>query len=255
MNQPLPLLDQLISLAQLQELDIKIDSIKKSQSSLPAGLRTIDDALKKAKVTFDAKSNQIAELEKVNRQTQAAIDLNQDRMSRSTTKLETVQNTQEFQAASKEIEQLKKLHLNLEEQKKKLTGEIESLQKDFNSLQAQVEKLEADRGSQSNTLSGQNQAFLTDLNQLFSDRAKYLPLVELRLLAQYDRIRAARGGVGIVPAIAGRCKACNMIVPPQLYNELQRGTALHSCPSCNRILFVPSVPKDTVLDEPQVVNG
>ena len=46
------------------------------------------------------------EVEKVQRQTQAALDLNKDRLARANTKLESVQNSQEFQAANKEIDQL-----------------------------------------------------------------------------------------------------------------------------------------------------
>ena len=64
--------------------------------------------------------------------------------------------------------------------------------------------------------------------------------VEVRLLNQYERIRGARAGLGITAAVGGRCRACNMMVPPQLFNELQRGSALHSCPSCNRILYAMS---------------
>ena len=240
MNQPLPLVEQLKNLVHLQELDLKIDSLKKDKTSLPAGLKAIDDSLAKLRTTIETKKNQLNEIEKVSRQTQAALDLNQDRLSRSSTKMDAVQNSQEFQAASKEIDQLKKLNITLEEQSKKSKTETDAIRTEVSGLEEKLQKNQQERDAQFKVLSGQVNQVTADIDTLLSQRAQYSAHVESRILAQYDRVRAARNGLGIVPAVAGRCKGCNMIVPPQLYNEIHRGTTLHSCPSCHRILFVPS---------------
>ena len=81
--------------------------------------------------------------------------------------------------------------------------------------------------------------YKTDIDSLLAERAQFCSQVDQKILVQYDRVRGARGGIGIVPAVAGRCKGCNMMVPAQLYNEVQRALTLHSCPSCHRLLFVP----------------
>lgn len=240
MNQPLPLVEQLRSLEHLQELDLKIDALKKNQNSLPASLKTLDDSLNKVKFTLETKKNQVIELEKVQRQAQAALELNQDRLSRSNSKLEAVHNSQEFQAATKEIEQLKKLNITLEEQGKKSKTDLANTSQDVGLLTEQVQKLQKERDDQASVLLGQDSQFKTDIASLVAERAQFTSKVEARILSQYDRIRAARGGLGIVPAVGGRCKGCNMMVPPQLYNEVQKGTTLHSCPSCNRLLFLPA---------------
>ena len=239
MSQPLPLVEQLKNLECLQELDLKIDSLKKDQTSLPAGLRSIDELLSKLQNTMDLKKHQISEIDKAHRQTKAALDLNRDRLGRSNTKLEGVHNSQEFQAANKEIEQLKKLNGTLEEQDKKANVGLEVLQKEVATLTAEFEKLKGQRDSQATVLSGQDTQFKTDIATLMAERLKFSSKVEPKILSQYERVRPARGGLGIVPAIGGRCKGCNMMVPAQLYNEVQRGSTLHSCPSCHRLLFVP----------------
>jgi len=239
-SQPLPLAEQLRNLERLQELDLKIDSLKRDQNSLPAGLRSIDEQLSKLKSSLDLKKNQLTEAEKVQKQTHAALELNQDRLTRSNSKMEAVQNSQEFQAATKEIEQLKKLNVSLEEQSKKANQDIEALRKDVENLKNQHEKLQSDRDAQATVVSGQDHQFKNDIATLTQERTQFSSKVEARILSQYDRVRGARNGLGIVPAVGGRCKGCNMMVPPQLYNEVQRGTMLHACPSCHRILFVPT---------------
>ena len=250
MNQALSLVEQLKNLAHLQEVDLKIDSIKKNQESLPAGLKAADESMKKIQTLLSAKKNADAELEKSMKQTQAAWDLNQDRLTRSQSKLEAVQTSQEFQAVNKEIEQLKKLNLSLDEQRKKLSTEREVMIQELAQLEEQLKKLNQERDAQSQVLNGQNRQLRGDLDTLLSERTQFIQGVEGRLLSQYDRIRVARGGIGIVAAFGGRCKGCNMMVPPQLFNELQRGSALHCCPSCSRILYVAGAEQAVSASEP-----
>jgi predicted nucleic acid-binding Zn-ribbon protein len=238
-NQPIPLVEQLKNLEHLQELDLKIDSIKKSESGLPVALKALDDALNKLDGGLSLKKNLVSEMEKVQRQTQAALDLNTDRMSRSNAKLDGVQNTQEFQAANKEIEQLKKLNASLDEQTKKSVTDIEVAGKDILVLEEQFNKLKTERDAESAKISGQVGKHQSDITSLLAERKKFSTHVERSTLALYDRVRGARAGLGIVPTVGGRCKGCNMMLPPQLYNEVQRCTVLHCCPSCHRLLYLP----------------
>ncbi len=240
MSQPLPLKDQLKSLEQVQEIDLKIDQLKKSRSELPASLKATDDQLVKIKTSLTTKNNAVSEFDKVRKQTQAALELNTDRLTRSSQRLEGVQNSQEFQAVSKEIEQLKKLKDSLDEQIKKSVTDQETAGKDLETLQVEATKVQSERDAQNSVLSGQIGKLDNQIKELTGERNKIAVNVDPRTLAQYDRVRAQRAGLGIVPAIAGRCKGCNMMVPPQQYNEIHRGNVLHSCPSCHRILFVPT---------------
>jgi uncharacterized protein len=238
-TQPRPLREQMKALEHLQELDLKIDVLRKKKGSIPAALKALEDSFAKTRTAVDAKKNAITELEKVQRQTKAALDLNGDRMTRASTKLEAVGNSQEFQAANKEIEQLKKLNLTLEEQIKKSASDIEAGNKELVSLSENLEKAQNERDAQASALSSEGGKFDTEIAALVNERAQFVAQVDKRMLAQYDRVRVARGGLGLVPALGGRCKGCNMILPPQLYNEVQRASNVQACPSCHRLLFVP----------------
>ena len=239
MEQSLPLVEQLKTLERLQELDLRIDSLKKGQNSLPENLKQIDEALNKLKLNLNTKKTQFSEVEKVYKQAQAAFELNGDRLTRSNVKLESVQNSQEFQAATKEIEQLKKLNVSLEEQTKKAKQDLIQLEKEVATIGEQVEKLQTEREAQASVVTGKSNQFSSDISSLMVDRLTFSSRLGSRILSQYDKVRAARGGIGIVPAIGGRCKGCNMMLPPQLFNEIQKATILHTCPSCHRLLFVP----------------
>jgi predicted nucleic acid-binding Zn-ribbon protein len=214
--------------------------LKRDRNSLPANLKGIDDSIYKLRSVLGSKRDQASEIEKTQRQAQAALDLNRDRLARANSKLEAVQNTQEFQAANKEIDQLKKLNASLEDQGKKTVTDLEALKKDLEKLEEDQSVLQQERTAKEAVVQREENHFKSSIEYLMAERDKFSSNVETRILAQYDRVRGARAGLGIVPAVGGRCKGCNMVVPPQLYNEVQRGNALHSCPSCHRLLFVPN---------------
>jgi predicted nucleic acid-binding Zn-ribbon protein len=237
--QALPFREQVKQLEHVQELDLKIDQIKKSRDALPITLRELDQSLLRVKTNVETKKKAIEEIEKTIRQTKAALDLNNDRVTRSNARLEQVQNTQEYQAIQKELEQLRKMTLSLEEQSKKATIDLETSTKELGELTAQLETAQKEREAKASTVSVQTTEFESQIATLTEERKKYTSGVDPRILAQYDRVRVARAGLGFVPAVAGRCKGCNMVVPPQLYNEIQRGNTAHQCPSCHRLLFVP----------------
>lgn len=244
MNRILSLGEQLRALEQLQALDLQIDDLKRTQRSLPATLKSIEDSLSQLQDSAEVKKKQASELNQSQQQTRAALELNQERLTRAQAKLNEVQNTQEFQAATKEIDQLKKLDHALQEQALRLQEETTAIEMEWLVLDEQVQQLKKERDLQAAMLQGQNQQIQSDMTTLEVGRAQYLSQIEAKVLAQYNRVRIARKGLGIVPALGGRCRGCNMVVPPQLFNEIQRGISLHTCPSCHRILFVPipSVP-------------
>lgn len=243
MTQFLPLRDQLKTLEHIQELDLKIDNLKKNKAALPVSLKELDDSINKINSAMGVKKSALAEIEKVDRQTSAALDLNKDRMSRSSTKLDGVKNSQQFQAASKEIEQIKKLNATLEEQQKKSSQEVSGLQQEISVYMQQIEKIKQERDAKASLVSEQDGKLNADIAQLNSERGALAAQMEVKILNQYDRVRGARAGVGIVPATGGRCKGCNMVVPPQLFNQIQKGVDLYDCPSCHRILFVHQDPQ------------
>lgn len=234
----IPLREQLKALEHLQELDLKIDQLKKTKGGMPAALKALEDALAKAKAQVDTKKAASAEIEKNLRQSRAALEINNDRLGRSNARLEGVQNSNEFTAVNKEIEQLKKFATSLDEQIKKADQELQSVTKEIDALTEKQVKAQEERDAQAGALSAEGGKVDEQIGKLTAERAQFTVKVEVRTLAQYDRVRGARAGLGIAPAIAGRCKACNIMIPPQQFNELCKGTTLHSCPSCYRILFV-----------------
>ena len=67
--------------------------------------------------------------------------------------------------------------------------------------------------------------------------------VSPQVLKKYSSIKMKRG-LALAPVKNGTCQGCNMNIPPQLYNVLQRGQTVETCPSCHRIIYWEEIMKD-----------
>jgi hypothetical protein len=61
--------------------------------------------------------------------------------------------------------------------------------------------------------------------------------IEARLFKLYDTLREKRRGVGVFNVKNETCQGCFLNIPPQMYIEVQKNSALIQCPNCNRILY------------------
>lgn len=240
MNQAHPIKDQYRALETIQELDLKIDQVMEKKEALPAELKSLERDVLLAKKDFDDKTKRLEELEKAQRQAQAAIELNEDRMNRANKKLEDVSNSQEFQAANKEIDQLKKHNASLAEQLETGTNDVSAAQADIEASKAKLQAAETARDEVAAQIAGRDAELEADIARLREERKQYIGRVDARYMSLYQRIRSRRGGMGIAHAINGRCNACNMMLPPQSYNEIMKAKDISPCPSCQRLLCLPA---------------
>lgn len=230
--------ETLLKLEQVQELDLQIGVLQKKKNDMPARLAAYDTQISSLTIQLEEKKKIAEEIEKNLRQNQGALELNEDRAKRSQAKAEAIKTNQEFQAVQKEIEALKKNSTTISDNMTRLKAELEGAQKVASDIQAQIDEIAAKRTSESDKIGGETKEYDVELVRLNGLRAEAVVGIDVRYLSAYDRIRSGRvGGVGIVPAVAGNCKGCNMRIPPQIYNELQRCNELHMCPSCRRILL------------------
>jgi len=74
------------------------------------------------------------------------------------------------------------------------------------------------------------------------------------ILKKYGSIRMRRG-LAVVPVVKGTCQGCHMSIPPQLYNLLQRGTTVETCPTCARIIYWSDLMADKKLEADENTPG
>jgi len=115
----------------------------------------------------------------------------------------------------------------LEASVKTLGQETEDAQRVFLEFSANVERE-----------MGEARAKLAEFESLRAQRKR--SDIPDEALALYNRILGSREGVATAELDGRICQACYMEIPVNLVVRVQRGSELVQCPSCDRILFLPS---------------
>ena len=111
-----------------------------------------------------------------------------------------------------------------------IESEIDSKKKEYPQLSDRV-KAEKDLLQQE---SDQAKESLARLN---ADRSSLTKTIDPELLKKYNMVKDLVGNVAITAVKNAVCQGCNVNIPPQLYNELQRFETLMFCPHCQRIIY------------------
>jgi predicted nucleic acid-binding Zn-ribbon protein len=225
--------------AELKVMDDQLTSERSTLTGLKGSLKRLEDKLAVDRVAVGAMDKQRNELIADVRQMMTQLDHSREKMNRARTERET-------NAVQRELEELRKLIRDREDEIGKLTTDSDAQRVALEGTEGEAKKIQDELAARE----GDINSALTSLEKQRAEKQavrdeiiKRLPPV---LFRRYDAVRGKRGS-GIAQTTDGTCKACNMALPPQLFHRLRREPLLEQCPSCNRIIYYAppaAVPED-----------
>ncbi len=165
----------------------------------------------------------------------------QQQLERSREKLNRTRNEKESNAVQRELEETRKLLRDIEDAVGKRSLELDELRKNIIDHEEQEAGFVARLGETEGAISLKLQEIEKDRGEKARVRDEIAKKLPQTMLRKYDQIRAKRNS-GAARLEQGRCKACNMSIPPQLAQRIARADVLEQCPSCNRFLYIDSTP-------------
>ncbi len=227
----------MLDLYEIQKIDLGIRDVQKRLDEIPKDLRRLEsqtgdlkNEVDKTRLERDALLREVKTLEE-------NVTLENQKLKKWEARLAEIRNQREYLALSREIEGGKRQNRESEEKVQELKKRLAELEKKLGDMQTQVSTREGEATSERTKVDTDVNAVKEKLASETQRRDELLPKIPRPLLAKYDSIRAKRLGIGIVPVVGGLCQGCNMRIPPQLFNILQRGQTVEQCPSCQRIIF------------------
>ena len=226
---------RLVALQQV-ETDIKIN--KAAIENLPDKLAEIDAELNHAEEIVNKNEALLKDYSQKYRSYESDTEINRSKIKKSETKLESVKNNKEYQSSLKEISELKSKNSKIEDDMIQYLDKIDEIEHEIKSLNNDYKKIAERIKIKKNDLKNQVKNDEQELIQLYAERDKTLESVQKDLIKKFLMIQETQtNGVAIVQAKNSICCGCNMNIPPQMYNNLQRCNSLEFCPFCNRILY------------------
>ena len=229
---------QLKTLIDLQGVDTRIATLEAEAARLPKEIAAIHAAINAVKQEVDAAKASIDVTRKDQRAKEKDLEVAQGKRSKTEARLYEVKTNKEYSAVLVEIEEIKQEKGKIEEDilvlmesQERLAGEIKDAETRLKGRETQGKQ---DEGALQEKLRGV-EAELTGVRSERQELARQLPAP---VLADYDKLLRARGGLAIVQVVKPNlCGGCRMTVTPQRLQELRAQTALLPCESCGRYLY------------------
>lgn len=233
------------ALYELQQRDRQLTRLERKLQLIPRRLRELDDDIVKLETMLKAEGRKCEETRAFQRNQAQQLAEEEDMLRNSRAKMQQVKNPRELTALQREVEQTRRMATARAEEIEKIKQAVIDTETRIASVSTSLEQLKAQAGSEKERLLGQQGQVEGRIGKLRSGRGELTQKIERGLLRTYDRIRERVGGVAFVAAAEGRCTACKMHVPHQVYTQLRKGDEIPSCESCGRLLyFIGHFPKE-----------
>jgi uncharacterized protein len=229
---------QLQTLIELQGFDAKIAGLESEAARLPRQIEAIQAALSEARKAVETIKGKVDTTKKDLRTREKDLEVANVKRQKLEAKLYEVKTNKEYSAVLLEIEEAKQEKakteediLNLMEMQERLGVEIKEAEQRFKTREEQAKQDEA-------VVRKKLGAVEQELNIQRAERRSRAKDLPVGLLASYDRISKARGGVAVAAVTsAAVCGGCRVSIRPQAMQELRTSTGLILCESCGRYLY------------------
>ena len=215
--------------AQLKELNDALTQEREALRGKQSHLAGLDDRLQRSRKSTEEMERTRNDLMGELRQMSLQIDRSREKLSRCRTE-------REANAAQRELEELRKLYRDREQDIEKLEVLIGQAREESVNVSSERGTLASELGESESDVMGRLAETERSLTEKTSERAGLVSSVNPQLYRRYELIRK-RKGTAIAYTSNGTCSACHMQLQPMLFQTLLRGEEFGQCPSCNRILY------------------
>jgi len=229
---------QIPALIELQAYDSRIAALAGDAARMPRQIEAIRTALAEAKKTQDALRLRVEATKKDLRTKEKDLEVVTTKRAKSEARLWEVKNNTEYSAVLAEIETIKQEKargeeeiLGLMELQERLAVEVREAEATFTAREEQARRDEA-------VVREKLAAVEQELAVLRAERESRAREIGRPLLAEYEKILRARGGLAVTTVgSASVCGGCRMSIRPQALQELRSGSSLTVCEHCGRYLY------------------
>jgi len=229
---------QLKTLIDLQGVDTRIAAHEAEAARLPKEIAAIHAEIETAKKDMDAGKARLDAAKKDQRTREKDLEVVQAKRSKTEGRLYEVKTNKEYSAVLAEIEEIKQEKGRVEEEILVLMESQERLTADIKDAEGRYKTRETQGKQEETALQEKLRAVEADLALVRSERAELARQLPAPVLADYDKLLKARGGLALAQVVKPNlCGGCRMTVTPQRLQELRAQSALLPCESCGRYLY------------------
>lgn len=226
----------LAKLIDLQEADREIARLRAEIAALPKKVAEIEQKLATSKERAEAARAALKADEAGRRRHEGDIQALQQKISKYRDQMLSVKTNQEYKALTDEVEYAQRQIQQLEDKILELMldtdtrqGALQQAESDLKAHTAEIEKEKTEVRART----AEDERTLAE----WQEKRKHLRgAIDPDTLRHYDRVLKFRGSA-IAEAQNHKCSGCQVMLRPQVYNDVRSNEKIIMCDSCHRILY------------------
>ena len=224
-------------LIELQEIEQRSAAVQSILDAHPRKIETLDGRLKAAETDIAEAKSGLSDLQKTYREQEAEAKHLLSRIAKSEEKLRSVKTNKEYQSSLKEIDEIKAQHSRIEDRMIEILDEMDA-------AEASISAKKKDHEGEAELIREEKAQLIQEFEQKKSELEKLSQAhqavtaeIDGLLLKKYNSVKHVTGTTAVAAVKNAVCLGCNVNIPPQMFNELQRFDKLFFCPFCQRIIY------------------
>jgi len=229
--------EQIDNLVKLQRIETESNGIKLILSNVTQRLDSLSSSFSEFEQTTKDEELKLDELKKSYRLYKSDIEMNISRLKKSQERLGTIKTNKEYHSLLKAIEDIKAINSQIEDKQFECLEQMENVERVLSDRNNEYKELSEQVNKEKQTIAYETKENNKRLAELDTELKRFSGEIEPELLNIYLTVRDKAGGIAVAPVMDSVCYVCNMNIPPQMYNDLQRCDSLKFCPNCQRIIY------------------
>jgi predicted nucleic acid-binding Zn-ribbon protein len=227
-----------LGLYRLQQVDSQIDQIQARLKAIQQVLEN-DAELRLARDSSAAAGTRQHEAERLLKLSESEVEKQRIKIEQTEASLYggRVHNPKELQDLQKDAASLKRHLETLEERQLEAMVAVESAEKDLQTAQTGLERVQSQIKEQNRDLTVEGESLRRDLERLSSERQAVVRDIATQALSDYEQLRRQKRGIAITTVADNACEACGTTLTASQQQSARSTSQLFHCPTCGRILF------------------
>lgn len=231
---------EIASLLKVQEEDIKISSLRREKELLPQELNAFKAKVQDLEAGLKTKQDGNKKLQAERKELEIELETKQENIKKCEVQLFQVKKNEEYKAMQKQINDQKFECGILEDKILEKMEDIDKANTELKELENILTNAKKDLAEKEKDVTVKMEAVVGGIKNIEAERDELAKQVSPEFLKKYETIFNNKNGAALVSVENKACQGCHMALPPNVINEVKRGSALVICDNCARILYYPN---------------
>jgi predicted nucleic acid-binding Zn-ribbon protein len=236
MNAMAPTKDDFAVLLKLQKADRDLDALRAKIAEVPEDVAAIRKEIEDENEKLKSSHEKSKEVQAKKKDRETTMAQKEEAIKKHQGELNQVKSNEAFKALLKEIDDEKNAVGELETEILELMDEVDAVRKEEAGIQGQIDGFVKEREGHIAELEAKKADLEKDLAEWEKGRLAIFESLPADLSDFYEKTRERRGGVAVSPLKEKSCSVCKMNQPPQAVVNVNKGSLIVTCDSCQRIL-------------------